>query len=222
MTSRRSSGSMRAERAVEPTKSENITVTWRRSARASGAALGALDAVATSAEAALPLASARRAAIASRSLRRCPNAATPSSFRSSAVRPGRTVSSISFSRNAASYFPRPRPRSQTTMSMRAPQTQGCRTSSCSPERVSRDAREVGALRRGPVSALRVSRPLAEYYSGIMTNRFGLDLPPDRLRWAAAEGVSQDVIAAVLLLHERSVDEIVPELSSAEFEQVIVL
>ena len=32
MTSRRSSGSMRAESAVEPTKSENITVTWRRSA----------------------------------------------------------------------------------------------------------------------------------------------------------------------------------------------
>ena len=30
--SRRSSGSMRAESAVEPTKSENITVTWRRSA----------------------------------------------------------------------------------------------------------------------------------------------------------------------------------------------
>ena len=32
MTSRRSSGSMRAESAVEPTKSENITVTCRRSA----------------------------------------------------------------------------------------------------------------------------------------------------------------------------------------------
>jgi hypothetical protein len=32
MTSRGSSGSMRADRAVEPTKSENITVTWRRSA----------------------------------------------------------------------------------------------------------------------------------------------------------------------------------------------
>ena len=32
ITSRRSSGSMRADRAVEPTKSENITVTWRRSA----------------------------------------------------------------------------------------------------------------------------------------------------------------------------------------------
>ena len=32
---------MRADRAVEPTKSENITVTWRRSARSSGCALGA-------------------------------------------------------------------------------------------------------------------------------------------------------------------------------------
>ena len=32
MTSRRSSGSIRADRAVEPTRSENSTVTWRRSA----------------------------------------------------------------------------------------------------------------------------------------------------------------------------------------------
>ena len=48
---------MRADSAVEPTKSENITVTWRRSARSSGAALGALDVVAASAEGALPLAS---------------------------------------------------------------------------------------------------------------------------------------------------------------------
>ena len=32
MTSRKSSGSIRAESAVEPTRSENITVTWRRSA----------------------------------------------------------------------------------------------------------------------------------------------------------------------------------------------
>ena len=32
MTSRWSSGPMRADRAVEPTRSENITVTWRRSA----------------------------------------------------------------------------------------------------------------------------------------------------------------------------------------------
>ena len=31
---------------------------------------------------------------------------------------------MSFSRNAASYFPRPRPRSQTTMSMTAPTIRG--------------------------------------------------------------------------------------------------
>jgi hypothetical protein len=59
---------MRADRAGEPTKSENITVTWRRSARSSGDTLGVADTVATSAEGALPPASLRRAAIASRSL----------------------------------------------------------------------------------------------------------------------------------------------------------
>jgi hypothetical protein len=37
MTSRRSSGSIRADKAVEPTRSENITVTWRRSAVSRGA-----------------------------------------------------------------------------------------------------------------------------------------------------------------------------------------
>ena len=42
------------------------------------------------------------------------------SFRVSCVRPGRTVSSMSFSRKAASYFWRPRLRSQTRTSMRAP------------------------------------------------------------------------------------------------------
>ena len=73
MTSRRSSGSMRADSAVEPTKSENITVTWRRSARSSGEALGVLDVVAASAEGALPLASVRRAAMASSSLQPVPD-----------------------------------------------------------------------------------------------------------------------------------------------------
>jgi hypothetical protein len=56
----------------------------------------------------------------------------------------------------------------------------------------------------------------------MTNRFGFDLLPHRLRWAAAEGVSEDVIAAVLLLHHSSVDEIAPQLSAPELEQVINL
>ena len=93
---------MRAESAVEPTRSENITMTWRRSARSSGCGLGVLVA---STGGALPLASLRRAAIASSSFTRCPSAVTPSRFRCSSVRLGRTVSSISFSRNAASYFP---------------------------------------------------------------------------------------------------------------------
>ena len=74
MTSRRSSGSMRAESAVEPTRSENITVTWRRSARSSGCALGALDVVVASTDGALPLASLRRAAMASSSFTRCHDA----------------------------------------------------------------------------------------------------------------------------------------------------
>jgi hypothetical protein len=56
----------------------------------------------------------------------------------------------------------------------------------------------------------------------MTNRFGFELHPQDIRWAAAEGVSQDVIAAVLLLHERSVDEIAPQLTARELEQTIVL
>ena len=41
MTSRKSSGSIRADKAVEPTRSENITVTWRRSAAPSLAVEGA-------------------------------------------------------------------------------------------------------------------------------------------------------------------------------------
>jgi hypothetical protein len=56
----------------------------------------------------------------------------------------------------------------------------------------------------------------------MTNGFGVLLHPDDVCWAAAEGVSEGVIAAVLLLHERSADGIVPKLSAAELEQVIKL
>ena len=53
-----------------------------------------------------------------------PKGPTPISFRSSAVRFGRTRSLILFSRNAASYSPRPRLRSQTTTSMMAPAIRG--------------------------------------------------------------------------------------------------
>jgi hypothetical protein len=67
----------------------------------------------------VPSNSHRRAARrwASSSLRRCPTILTPRSFKSSAVKLGRTASSISFSRNAASYCPRPRLRSQSPRSM---------------------------------------------------------------------------------------------------------
>ena len=54
----------------------------------------------------------------------------------------------------------------------------------------------------------------------MTNRFGVVLHPPDVRWAAAESVSETVIAAVLLLHERIVDEMVPELTAAELEHII--
>jgi hypothetical protein len=47
------------------------------------------------------------------------------------------------------------------------------------------------------------------YVPVMTNPFGAVLHRDSIRWAAAKCVSETVIAAVLLLLERSVDEIVP-------------
>ena len=111
---------MRADSAVEPTKSENITVTWRRSARSSGEVLGAVEGATASFAVALAPRSARRAAMASSRMRRCPRAAIPSSFRSSAVRLGRDLSSILLSRNAASYSSIPRLRSQSPRSMTAP------------------------------------------------------------------------------------------------------
>ena len=53
MTSRRSSGSSRVESSVEPTRSQNITVRWRRSGRAiarTGGGGGAAVSVVASAE----------------------------------------------------------------------------------------------------------------------------------------------------------------------------
>ena len=54
----------------------------------------------------------------------------------------------------------------------------------------------------------------------MANRFGVALHPRDVRWAAAEAVSETVIAAVLLLHEHSVNEIAARLAPNELEQVI--
>ena len=78
---------MRTESAVEPTRSENITVTCRRSAVffpevsiAERASAGGIFA----------FASARRVAMPLSSLRRCPTITTPKSFKSSAVKLGRS------------------------------------------------------------------------------------------------------------------------------------
>lgn len=56
----------------------------------------------------------------------------------------------------------------------------------------------------------------------MPNAFGITLDDASLRWAAAEGVSEAVIAAIYLLPERSIDEIVAKLAPGELEQVIKL
>ena len=54
----------------------------------------------------------------------------------------------------------------------------------------------------------------------MANPYGITLDDASLRWAAAESVSEAVIAAICLLETRSVDEIVAKLTPPELEQVI--
>jgi len=81
-----------------------------RGPRATSIATGSLAGAATDA-------SAPSAAMASRSLRRWPTKVTPRSFRSSAVRLGSTLSSISLSRNAGALRSRPKSCSHSAMSM---------------------------------------------------------------------------------------------------------
>jgi hypothetical protein len=54
----------------------------------------------------------------------------------------------------------------------------------------------------------------------MGNPYGITLDDASLHWAAAEGMPESVIAAICLLDEKSVDEIVAKLTTAELEQVI--
>ena len=49
----------------------------------------------------------------------------------------------------------------------------------------------------------------------MANLYGITLDDASLRWAAAEGVPESVIAAICLLDEKSVGEIVARLTTAE-------
>jgi hypothetical protein len=56
----------------------------------------------------------------------------------------------------------------------------------------------------------------------MTNAFGVELDSAGLRRVAAEGVPETVIAAIYLLHERSVDEIASKLRPDELGHVVRL
>ncbi len=56
----------------------------------------------------------------------------------------------------------------------------------------------------------------------MGNPYGITLDDASLRWAAAEGVPESVIVAICLLGQKSVDEIVAKLTTAELGQVITI
>jgi hypothetical protein len=64
-----------------------------------------------------------------------------------------------------------------------------------------------------------TKPQSDKKCGSIGNRFGIALDQSWLRWAAAESVSETVIAAVLLLRERSVEEIAGKLTPAELADV---
>jgi hypothetical protein len=56
----------------------------------------------------------------------------------------------------------------------------------------------------------------------MSNAFGFLLDDASVRRAAVEGVPETVIAAIYLLHERSVDEVESKLTPSELGHVIRL
>ena len=63
------------------------------------------------------------------------------------------------------------------------------------------------------------QPAGAICSG-MPNPYGITLDSASIRWAAAEGVPEVVIAATRLLHERSADEIASKLRPDELEKVV--
>ena len=89
-------------------ESQNITVSWRRSASIIGGEV-ASDVALAAADWATVGGSAPKAAIAASSLRRWPTEVTPRSFRSSAVSSRSTSPSIALSRNAGAYCSKPQP-----------------------------------------------------------------------------------------------------------------
>jgi hypothetical protein len=101
--------------------------------------------------------------------------------------------------------------------LRVRQRRSCRISAPqSPP--SRLAPARGACRLASPLLMRAAR--RQGMLGAMGNPYGITLDDASLRWAAAEGVSEAVIAAICLLDQKSVDEIVAKLTTAELEQVI--
>ena len=64
-----------------------------------------------------------------------------------------------------------------------------------------------------------TKPKSGKERGSIGNPFSITLDQASLRWAAAEGVTETVIAAVSSLHERSVEEIAGKLTPAELADV---
>src|SRR4029077_22064 len=133
-TSRRSSGSRRAESAVEPTRSENMTVTWRRSAVSWG--FGAAK-TGSWADGAVPPSSR----IARRILRRSPRA-TPIFSKSRSVNSGRTETSMRFSAKRWAYSDMPSFSSQSARSCIAPHPQRRSLGTTIPDRRTDENRQL--------------------------------------------------------------------------------
>jgi hypothetical protein len=90
------------------------------------------------------------------------------------------------------------------------------------ERLAQHALYGHATRPAGFGTGRLSRSVqpADRVCWAMANSYGITLDDHSLRWAAAEGVPEAVIAAICLLGQKSIDEIVSRLSPAELEQVI--
>jgi hypothetical protein len=106
-SSRICSGSSDRDKLVNPQRSANRIVTWRRSQLAWSTRLEGFLVDAD-----------RSSSIASNSLLRCPNELTPSSLRSASVKAGITSKSMLFSTNAGTYWANPRFRSHCSTPMR--------------------------------------------------------------------------------------------------------
>ncbi len=71
------------------------------------------------------------------------------------------------------------------------------------------------------SGKRVAEPTeTAWYARAMGNPFGITLDDASLRWAATDAASESATAAICLVGEMRVDEIVAKLTTAELEQVI--